>query len=185
MKVQRTKRRMQANGFSLIEMMISMMVLMTVLGVIMTALAQLQRRNSAENAKMDITQSTREFVDQAVRDLHQVGFPSANMFNAPVSPAMNNAYIAAGLVNVTSNTVQFEGDVDSNGTVQSVTIEVVGSDGVTVGGTCPCTLKRGRVDKIAGSPFQQPAGAQNVPTYYSELGNVVTTSVFTAYDQYG
>ncbi len=186
MKVQATKRRMRANGFSLIEMMISMMVLLAVLGVILTALAQLQRRNSAENAKMDITQSTREFVDQAVRDLHQVGFPSANMFNAPpVSPAINNINIAAGLVTVSSNTVQFEGDVDSNGTVQSVTIELIGSDGVTVGGACPCTLRRGRVPKVAGSPFQTPAGAQSVPTYYSELGNVTTNNVFSAYDQYG
>jgi len=186
MKVQRTDRRMQPNGFSLIELMISMVVLLAVLAVVMTALAQLQRRNSSENAKMDITQSTREFVDQAVRDLHQAGFPSANMFNAPpVSPAINNINIAAGLVSVTANSVQFEGDVDSNGTVQSVTIEVVGSDGVTVGGTCPCTLRRGRVPKVQGSPFQSPTGAQTVPTYYSELGNVATNNVFSAYDQYG
>jgi hypothetical protein len=86
---------------------------------------------------------------------------------------------------VTSNSVQFEGDVDSNGTVQSVTIELVGSDGVTVGGACPCTLRRGKVVKVQGSPFQQPAGAQSVPTYYSELGNVSTANVFAAYDQYG
>ncbi len=186
MKVQRTDREIQPNGFSLVELMISMVVLLAVLGVVMSALAQLQRRNSGENAKMDITQSTREFVDQAVRDLHQAGFPSPNMFNAPpVSPAINNINIAAGLVSVTPNSVQFEGDVDSNGTVQSVTIELIGSDGVTVGGTCPCTLRRGRVAKVQGSPFQTPAGAQTIPTYYSELGNVATNNVFSAYDQYG
>ena len=177
---------MQAQGFSLIELMISMVILLAVMGVVMSALAQLQRRNSAENDKMDITQSTREFVDQATRDLHQAGFPSPNMFNAPaISPAVNNKYIAGGLVSVDANKLQFEGDVDSNGVVQSVTIELVGADGVTVGGACPCTLKRGRVTKVDGSPFQQPAGAQAVPTYYSELGNVSTTSVFSAYDQNG
>jgi prepilin-type N-terminal cleavage/methylation domain-containing protein len=175
-----------AQGFSLIELMISMAVLLAVLGVVMSALIQLERRNSGENDKMDLTQSTREFVDQAVRDLHQTGFPNPSMFNAPtLSPAINNKYIAAGLVSITDNSIQFEGDVDSNGNVQSVTIELVGSDGVTVGGACPCTLKRGKVVKIDGSPFQQPAGAQAVPTYYSELGNVATTSVFSAYDQYG
>jgi Tfp pilus assembly protein PilW len=174
-----------AQGFSLIELMISMAILMAVLGVVMSALIQLQRRNSGENDKMDLTQSTREFVDQAVRDLHQTGFPSPAMFNAPTTPTINNKYIAAGLVSITANSIQFEGDVDSNGTVQSVTIELVGADGVTVGGACPCTLKRGKVVKIDGSPFQQPAGAQAVPTYYSELGNVATTSVFSAYDKYG
>ena len=173
------------DGFSLIELMISMTILMAVLGVVLASLTNFQRRNSAENAKMAIMQSTREFVDQAVRDLHQAGFPNTNMYNAPTSPAINNINIAAGLVSVSPNSLQFEGDVDSNGTVQSITIQVVGADGVTVGGACPCTLKRGRVAKIAGSPFQSPAGVQNVPTYYSELGNVATTNVFSAYDQYG
>ena len=183
---QSTKRAIRAQGFSLLELLISMVVLLTVLGVVMGTLVQLERRNSGENDKMDLTQGTREFVDQATRDLHQAGFPNANMFNAPaLSPAINNKYIAAGLVSVTANSVQFEGDVDSNGNVQSVTIELVGADGVTVGGACPCTLKRGKVFKIDGNPFQQPAGAQTVPTYYSELGNVATTNVFTAYDQYG
>ena len=185
MKIQSTNLDRQRKGFSLIELMISMVVLLAVFAVVLDSLVNLQRRNSAENAKMDITQSTREFVDQAVRDLHQAGFPSSNMYNAPPSPAINNVYIAAGLVSVGPNSVQFEGDMDSNGNVQSVTIELVGSDGVTVGGACPCTLRRGRVFKVLGSPCQQPAGAQAVPTYYAQLANVGTTNVFAAYDQYG
>ena len=185
MKIQGNNPVTPESGFSLVELMVSMVVLLAVLGVVLASVNNFQRRNSAENAKMDIVQSSREFVDQAVRDLHQAGFPNTNMYNAPISPAINNVNVAAGLVSVSTNSVQFEGDVDSNGTVQSITIELVGADGVTVGGACPCTLKRGKVTKVAGSPFQQPAGAQGIPTYYSELGNVATTNVFTAYDQYG
>ena len=185
MKTQKKNSPPRQKGFSLIELMISMVVLLAVLGVVLGAVAQLQRRNSAENVKMDMVQSTREFLDQAVRDLHQTGFPPANMYNAPVAPAINNVNVAAGLVSVGSNNLQFEGDVDSNGTVQSVTIQLVGSDGTTIGGACPCTLRRGRVSKSLGSPFQQPAGAQLIPTYYSELANVSANNVFSAYDRYG
>jgi len=185
MKIRRANAAPSKRGFSLVELMISMLLLLAVFGVVLSALMQLQRRTSAENAKMDITQSAREFMDQAVRDLHQAGFPSPTMYSALPAPVVNNANVAAGLVSVNPNSVQFEGDVDSNGVVQSVTIQLVGSDGVTVGGACPCTLRRGRVNKILGSPFQQPAGAQNVPTYYSELANVATPNVFAAYDPYG
>lgn len=185
MKIRRMNPAPPQRGFSLIELMICMVVLLAVFAVVLQSLASLQRRNSAENANMDIIQSTREFVDQAVRDLHQTGFPNANMYNAPATPAINNVNVAAGLVSVTPNSVQFEGDVDSNGVVQSVTIQVVGSDGITIGGTCPCTLRRGRVPKVLGSPLQTPAGAQTVPTYYAQLANVATNNVFSAYDQAG
>src|SRR5579859_444044 len=183
MKIRRANAAPFQRGFSLVELMVSMFILLVVFGIVLDALVSLQRRNSAENAKMDITQSSREFVDQAVRDLHQAGFPNTNMYNAPSAPAINNVNVAAGLVSVTPNSVQFEGDLDNNGTVQSVTIQLVGSDGVTVGGACPCTLRRGRMNKVLGSPFQQPAGDQLPPTYYSELANVATSNAFAAYDK--
>ena len=82
MKTQKKNSPPRQKGFSLIELMISMVVLLAVLGVVLGAVAQLQRRNSAENVKMDMVQSTREFLDQAVRDLHQTGFPPAASVSA-------------------------------------------------------------------------------------------------------
>ena len=46
-----TRRR--ENGFSLLEMMIALVILSIVLGVVVQGIIQMQRRNSAENSKVD------------------------------------------------------------------------------------------------------------------------------------
>jgi prepilin-type N-terminal cleavage/methylation domain-containing protein len=183
------RRNAKQAGFSLVELMVVVAILTVVFGIVVSGIADLQRRSSAENSKVDMTQAMRDFVDQSVRDIHQAGYPSYKMYNAgtaftPVSstsdPYYNfqnglaeNTQVAAGLVSVSSSSIHFEADTDGTG-VKEEYIQLASS-------TCPCTLQRGVVAKVA-SP---PTSGQSTPSYYSELSNVTNNNIFKAYDGTG
>src|ERR1700756_5519658 len=104
-----------ASGFSLLEMMMVLGILSLVLAVTMTAINDVQKRARIEEAKVDLTQESREFVEQMVRDLHQTGYPTVGMFSTgAATPA---ASYATGLLTATTTSLSFEGDVDGDGAV--------------------------------------------------------------------
>jgi len=154
-------------GFSLIELMIVMVILVIVVGVATDGLMQLQKRNRSDASKLDMTQEARQFMDQIINDIHQVGYPNTKMFDPAGAPSQNN--ISAGLISVTSNSLQFEADVDGSGTVAEVYLQLV-----TPAGGCPCILQRGTIPKAQ-------VGTGAIP-YYTEVNNVVNPVIFDAYD---
>lgn len=162
-------------GFSLLEFLIVMTILVIVIGVATDGLIQLQKRNNSDASKLDMTQETRQFMDQVANDIHQVGYPNAKLFDpAGGTPATS---ISAGLTAVTGNTLQFEADVDGSGTVSAVFMDLVDSSGQVVapGGTgCPCTLRRGTLPKTQ-------VGTGAIP-YFTQVTNVMNTTIFDAYD---
>jgi hypothetical protein len=72
--------------------------------------------------------------------------------------------VAAGLVRFAYNDLQFEGDVDGDGVVDVVRYTLSAP-----GGTCPCTIQRSQVAKLAGAPMSQ------TPSYSTELQNVINS----------
>ena len=170
MKMTRTIRGVQRDrGFSLMEMMIVLAILSIVSGVIVQGITDTQARNVVEATKTDLTQESRQFMDQVVSDIHQAGFPSIRMFDpasltsSTVCASDNN--VACGLLSVTTSAIQFEGDVDGTG-VSEVYVQLN-----TPAGGCPCTVQRGTVLKSVGG----------APPYYTEVTNVMNTAIFTAY----
>jgi len=164
-------RERSQGGFSLLELLIAMVILAVVVAVIVSGVTQLQKTNTNQAVNVDLTQESRQFMDQVVEDLHQAGFPSVTMFDAATSAANPNLY-AVGLVSVSSTAIQYEGDVDGTG-VSEVFVQLTPS-----AGPCPCTLRRGAVSKtlFAGG---------TVPTYYTEVDGVNNLNIFTAYDKAG
>jgi prepilin-type N-terminal cleavage/methylation domain-containing protein len=163
-----TTARMQ-RGFSLVELMVVMAILVTVIGVLTEAMTQIEKRSASDVNKVGVAQETRQFMDQILRDLRQCGFPSLAMFDSSFSPTptINSNYVAQGLVSFSSSAIQFEGDIDGSG-VSEIYIQVV----VPPSGSCPCTLQRGTVLKSIGG----------TPAYYTELDNLMNQNVFTAYE---
>ena len=159
-------------GFTLLELMISLAILTIVIGVVVQGINTMTARNTVETNKLDLTQQTREFMDQIVNDLDQAGFPGLNMFDpsALASPTDCTAHnqIACGFKYLSTSEVQFEGDVDGTG-VSFVDIKLS-----PAGGPCPCTIQRGAVAKPSTTPL-----------FYTQVSNVMNTSVFTAYDSTG
>jgi prepilin-type N-terminal cleavage/methylation domain-containing protein len=155
------------NGFSLLEMLIVVVIFSAVMGVVVQGAIQLQRRNMAETAKVDLIQQSRQFIDQVVKDLHHAGYPSVRMYD-PATSAVNPALYGQGLVAVSSNAIQFEGDVDGSGNVSVVFVQLNPPDG-----PCPCTLQRGSV-------YKQAYLAGSLPEYYTQVDNVMNLNPFSA-----
>jgi prepilin-type N-terminal cleavage/methylation domain-containing protein len=151
------------HGFSLLEMMIALAILTVVIGVAVDGLTQMQHRDLAEQSKTDTVQETRDFVDQMVRDLHDVGYPPRVVFvNKPLCTGASN--ISCSLISFNSTQIQYEGDLDGTGTVYRVFMQLV----APASGKCPCILQRGVISKAL-------ALAGNVPTYYTEVNGVLNS----------
>jgi prepilin-type N-terminal cleavage/methylation domain-containing protein len=159
-------------GFSLLELMVAIAILTTVIGVVTDGIMQIQKRSASDVNKVGLAQESRQFMDQILRDIRQSGYPSLAMFDStPVTgivptPSAASTYVAQGLVSFSSSAIQFEGDIDGSG-VSEVYIQVV----VPSSGSCPCTVQRGTVLKSVGG----------TPDYYTELDNVMSQDIFTAY----
>jgi prepilin-type N-terminal cleavage/methylation domain-containing protein len=180
---QKTVRRQQ--GFSLMELLISMAVMLIVLGTVFSFISVATRRSQAEQTQMDLTQEAREFVDEFERDMHEVGYPGCRQFAGvnggqscstyPLVPLPGGPYrrsfLASGLVSVSSYQVVFEGDVDGDGVVDTVRYQLVDSaNNYPPTGTCPCTIQRSQMPKQDNT---EPLGQ---PTNFSqELQNVVNS----------
>jgi prepilin-type N-terminal cleavage/methylation domain-containing protein len=170
--------KVRQRGFSLLELLLVLGILGVVLGVVVSGV-QLVKTNTTQADNVDLTQESRQFMDQVVQDLHYTGFPPVGMFNAAtqllmapngcLAVAPQTCY-AAGLVSISSNAIQYEGDVDGTG-VSEIFVQLS-----PAAGPCPCALRRGQVSKF------QFVNAGAVPAYYTEVDGVMTLNVFSAYD---
>lgn len=152
-----------ARGFSMLEMLISMAVLLVVTGAVFEQIIAMQRKSAAEGAKVDTSQQAREFVDQMVRDLHMAGYPKASMYS--VAPDNTNPLVAAGVVSVSPTQIILEGDINSDGSVESVNVSYLpNSPGDP---NCPC-IRRSSMPKAAADPLAQP-----VSPNYTETANII------------
>lgn len=151
-------------GFSLIELLTVVVILMLVTGVVFQQIDLVQKRGRQEDVKMDLTQESREFVDQMVRDLHTSGYPNKRMYLVNLLTNNDNR-TAVGLVVVTPTWLVFEGDVDGDGQVDSIQYQLQSN-----GGTCPCTIRRSQVVKVNGTePWNQATN------FNMEANNVVNS----------
>jgi prepilin-type N-terminal cleavage/methylation domain-containing protein len=172
----------RARGFSLLEMLISLLLLAVVSGAVFEQINRMQQRSSSEAIKVDMSQQAREFLDQTVRDLHMAGYPNASMYSNPTTyPSM----VAAGLVSVSSTQILLEGDVNNDGNVYSVKIWYVAND--LNDPNCPC-IRRSAITKINADSFSQPTTNYTETQYVLPPGTGAGQSgedLFTYYDQNG
>lgn len=153
------------NGFSLIELLTVVVILMLVTGVVFQQINLVQKRSRVEETKMDLTQESREFLDQMVRDLHTAGYPNKRMYTVNLV-STSDSRNAVGLVRVTPTSLWFEGDVDGDGQVDSIQYQLQAG----AGGSCPCTIRRSQVVKANGTP---PLG--QATNFSMEVNNVINS----------
>jgi prepilin-type N-terminal cleavage/methylation domain-containing protein len=170
-------------GFTLLELLISLLILAVVSGAVFEQINRMQKRSSAEAMKLDLNQQAREFLDQTVRDLHMAGYPGASMYSNPVA---SPSKVAAGLVSVSPTQILLEGDVNNDGSVYSVNISYVANDPNDP--NCPC-VRRSAASKVDAGPFSQPTSLTYTETeHISPPGTGPGQSgedLFAYYDQNG
>jgi prepilin-type N-terminal cleavage/methylation domain-containing protein len=174
----KTRRARARNGFSFLELLITMAILTAVIGVVTDGMMQIQKKSASDINKIGVAQESRQFMDQILRDLRQAGYPGVSLFDSTTLnhtvnctndsniTATPKIYAACGLISFSATAIQFEGDVDGSG-VSEVYLQAV----VPASGSCPCTVQRGTVLKSVGG----------TPDYYTELDNIMSQNIFTAY----
>jgi prepilin-type N-terminal cleavage/methylation domain-containing protein len=162
-------RRKAQRGFSLLELIVAVSILTTVIGVVTTGIMDIEKKSASDVNKVGLAQESRQFMDQILRDLRQCGFPSLAMFDPASGVTASSSTVAVGLVSFSSTAIQFEGDIDGSG-VSEVYIQAV----LGAGGSCPCIVQRGTILKPG-----------TTPAYYTELDNVMSQNIFTAYNYDG
>src|SRR6185437_3166176 len=148
-------------GFTLIELLVSLTILTTVTGAVFEQINSMQKKSASEAVNVDLTQQSREFINQTVRDLHMAGFPGPGMYSSAV---VRPSLMAKGLVRVSSTEILMEGDVNNDGAVESVDILYVASDPNDP--NCPC-IRRSAQPKIDADSFSQPTNL-----FYTETQQV-------------
>ncbi len=154
----------QWRGFSLVELLLAVALLTIILGIVMNGMVQMQRRNSNEGLKVDTVQETRDFVDQMVRDVHNVGYPPS-LLKTGNPTCVGNKDVSCGLVSFSSTQIVYEGDLDGTGTVYRVWVQL----SAPASGKCPCILQRGVVKK------EDFLASGTLPTYFTEVNGVLNS----------
>jgi prepilin-type N-terminal cleavage/methylation domain-containing protein len=168
-------RKIQS-GFTAVEMMVSLLILGVITGGIFAQIDLAQQRAFSEQVKLDNFQEARDFVDQFFRDVNQIGYPNTRMVDttsaswapALASPLINDNRMAIGLVKIDANEVQFEGDMNGDGVVQSIIYMINGS------GTCSLCLQRSQVDKVSANPLTGQA-----TNWGTEVNDVISNPIFS------
>jgi prepilin-type N-terminal cleavage/methylation domain-containing protein len=167
-------RKPQA-GFSMIEMLVALAITMVIMGAIFAQIIQGQQYSVAQEAKLDLFQESRQFMDQMSRDLRSSGYPNTRNFQAdPTSPAQDSPQESVGLVKLDSGELWFESSVDGSGNVSVVHYKLV-----STGTACPC-LVRSATPKVSGDPLTGQ-GETDETEVQNVLNGASSDPIFQAY----
>ncbi|MFB3916755.1 MAG: PilW family protein [Terriglobales bacterium] len=179
--------RSSQGGFSMVEALVAIFIMMLVMGAIFSQIIEGQRYSTTEQVRTDLFQEAREFVDQLSRDLRSSGYPNTHNYdhnpNSASSPS--NEYLsdveAVGLVRLDPSNLWFEASIDGTGEVYVIRYHL---DNTSAGcdGELPC-LVRSQTDKVTGDPVTQGESPQ---TQLQNVKNGTSADpIFMAFDAAG
>lgn len=180
-------------GFSLMEVMVSMAVMVIITASVFQLLSQTQARSVTTATIAETTAMARESVDLMVRELRLAGYPPPNSYPSALGLTyLNSEYVAGGILAATPYSVQFEaatGDFAANTNTGPSSAGVLwpvvvfdyelqvppGSGGACAGLTVNPNLT---APALMRSALMKPAGGGAAPPAYDLfLGNVMNCAL--------
>lgn len=89
-----SERALGQRGFSLIEILVSVLVFTMIAGMAFLFMDTAQQRHRSEADYLDSFQGARLFLDQLARDVHMAGFPPPNLYASAALVAANVQNVA-------------------------------------------------------------------------------------------
>jgi prepilin-type N-terminal cleavage/methylation domain-containing protein len=165
------------SGFSLIELMVSILILMVIMGAVFSQLDNVQKRARAEEVRLDMFQTAREFIDQMVRDIHQAGFPNGKLYSDIAGTPPNyfeyavHPLNAVGVYYMSPTEIRFQGDVDGDGDVDVVAYKLVPQSATDGDQNCPC-LRRAQLSSGEWPAGTMPSAIDVNPHFKTQVENL-------------
>jgi prepilin-type N-terminal cleavage/methylation domain-containing protein len=195
MKIMPRHKDERQTGFSLIELMVAILIMMVIMGAVFSQMDNVQKRSRSEQVKLDMFQTAREFIDQMVRDIHQAGFPNGKLYPDMVGAApLYDGYAldfrnAVGIYYITPTEIRFQGDVDGDGQVDNVAYRLFPQSNTPGDQNCPC-LRRSQTPKSVGlMPMAQvldwKTQVENIRVISNDPTNLANTTIFIPYAKDG
>jgi len=176
-----TATRRNERGHTLVELLVAIGILGLVTAGVFGQLNTAAQRIYTEQVKVDNFDQARDFVDQFFRDINQIGYPNGRIVTG--ISGISDSRVAVGLVQISPNSIWFEGDISGTGVVQEVQYKINGST------TCALCFQRSAVPKVNGVNVAtyltgQSTGAA-VPDWGTEVNDLTTPIIFTYFDANG
>ena len=193
----RTYKKNSQSGFSLLEVALSILILVIIMGAVFSQVDRVAKTAKRESLSIDLVQQNRDFVDLFVHDIHMTGYPLPQMYatqpntacgtpSAFTSSPQCDKSIAVGIVFASPTSLHLEGDIYGDGNVYSVQYNYYQVDpNNPPDPNCPC-LRRSAMLKQNGDPIN----GQLQPIYYTEIQNIIDPTnmvqgIFTYFDANG
>jgi len=180
------------HGFSLIELLVVMAVMVIIMGMVFKSINVTQQSSISEQVRLDLTQQSREFIDQITRDLRSAGYPNSRNMMVGSTDTAGNALTdprsfenGVGLIKVSYNQLWFAGDVDgtSDGNGHPY-VKIIKYDYYATGPNCPCLRRTEYLRTSYQDPVADATGTTASPEL--EIQGIQNGSsadpIFTAYD---
>lgn len=131
------------SGFSLVELLISVLIVAVLMGAVFTFMGQSQKRYQGNSVLTDSNQSARAALEVMAQEIGQAGYnPNSNPSTSPLRtynmPYPNGILYDGASDMSTDSTLEFYGDINNDGTVQYVVYSLhapAGASTVTINGT--------------------------------------------------
>ncbi len=167
-------------GFSLMEVMVAMAVMVIITASVFMLLSQTQARSVATATIEETTSMTRESVNQMVQELRLAGYPAPNSYPSALGLTdLNSQFVAGGITAAFPYAVMFEADTDNDGVAQVFNYQIQVPAGGAVGGCAGLPVNANlTAPALMRSELPKPVGGgAAAPVFELYLGNVLNCTL--------
>ena len=120
--MQSIRNRASLSGFTLVELLIVLAIFGLLMGMIFSSLSESQNASAIARDESEMNQNLQDVFSLMTTEMRAIGFPPAGYYDQSFlqDPGSPKNLVAQGLVEATSTVLKFQGDINSDKTVDYV-----------------------------------------------------------------